>query len=275
MSTVSAQSVKELRERTGAGMMDCKKALEEANGSFDGAIEILKKKGQKISLSRADKDANEGCVFTKISENNQLGVILVLACETDFVALTADFQGLGNKLVNFAISKNILNLDQLVSSTIDGKPISEMVIELTGKVGEKIDIKAYKVLSSDCIVSYIHSGSKLGVLLGFEGVKEVKNIGSDIAMQIAAMNPLAIRVEDIDPIIVEKELIIAKEKSEASGKPADMVEKIAKGMVAKVLEQNTLLCQPFVKDSNVTVEQYLKANLAGASIKNFIRLSVG
>lgn len=275
MNKISAEDVKLLRDRTGAGMMDCKKALHESNGSFDQAIEFLKKKGQKISLSRADKNADEGAVFAKISENLKRGVLVGLACETDFVANTTDFQDLGKKLANFAVNSTVSTLEDLNGASIEGKSVQDLIIELTGKVAEKIYIPAYKVLSADCVVSYIHSGNGLGVLLGINGVNAAGNVGADIAMQIAAMNPLAVRVGDIDKSIIDKELALAKEKSQIPGKTEAMIEKIAQGMVAKTLEQNALLSQSFVKDNNITIEQYLETNLPGASISSFIRLLIG
>lgn len=275
MNKISAEDVKLLRDRTGAGMMDCKKALDESNGNFEQAIEFLKKKGQKISLSRADKNADEGGIFAQVSENLKKGVLIGLACETDFVANTADFQNLGKKLATFAVNSNLSTLEDLNNASIEGVSIQDLVVELTGKVGEKVFIPAYKVLNADCVVSYIHSGNGLGVLLGINGVNTAGSVGADIAMQIAAMNPLAVRVEDIDKNIIEKELAIAKEKSQIPGKTEAMIEKIAQGMVTKTLEQNVLLSQPFVKDNSITIDQYLKTNLPGASISNFIRLMIG
>lgn len=273
---ISAENVKLLRDRTGAGMMDCKKALTESNGDFDQAIEILKKKGQKISLSRADKNADEGAVFTKVSDNLKRGVLIGLACETDFVANTIDFQNLGAKLASFAVNNTtITTLEDLNRASIEGKSVQDLIIELTGKVAEKIYIPSYKFLSADCVVSYIHSGNRLGVLVGINGVNTAGSVGADIAMQIAAMNPLAVRVEDIDKSIVDKELALAKEKSQIPGKTEVMIEKIAQGMVAKTLEQNALLSQSFVRDNCITVEQYLKTKLPGASISSFIRLNIG
>jgi elongation factor Ts len=273
---ISAEDVKLLRDRTGAGMMDCKKALTESNGDFDQAIEFLKKKGQKISLSRADKNADEGGVFARVSENLKRGVLVGLACETDFVANTADFQDLGKKLASFAVNNpNVSTLEDLNNAFIDGRSVQDLIIELTGKVAEKIYIPAYKILNADCVVAYIHSGNRLGVLVGIDGASNVGSVGADIAMQIAAMNPLAVRLEDIDKSIVDKELALAKEKSQIPGKTEAMIEKIAQGMVAKILEQNALLSQSFVKDNSITVDQFLKKNLPGASISSFIRLLIG
>lgn len=275
MIQISAEDVKSLRERTGAGMMDCKKALQEAEGDYEKAIEFLKKKGQKISLARADKEASEGAVFTMVAKDCKSGVILVLSCETDFVAKTSAFCLLGAELVELALNSEVSSIADLMNLTKGGRNVAHMLSDLSGKVGEKIAITAFNRLSSDCVVAYNHAGNKVGVLVSFDDVQDVKNVGLDIAMQIAAMNPIAVGLADIEDSIVQKELEVAKEKAKTSGKPEAMLEKIAQGMVAKALEQYALLNQAFIKDHNITVEQHLKTELGGAKIRKFHRLNVG
>ena len=273
---VSAQDVKKLRDKTGAGMMDCKKALIEANGNFEKAIDYLRKKGQKVSAARADKDTAEGSVFIQTNADNTAGTIIALSCETDFVAKTEDFQNLGQQIVDVACANQVSDIEALLALSIDNLSIREKITSLIGKVGEKITISACKSLRSSVVVTYLH-GSKLGVLAGMEGAQgnEVVEAGQDVAMQIAAMNPLAIDKDGIDTAVIERELAVGKELARNEGKPEAMLEKIAQGRLNKFFKENTLLPQAFVKDNAVTIAQYLKGVAPNLTVTAFERVAIG
>lgn len=275
MIKISAQDVKLLRDRTGSGMSDCKKALEESGGDMEKAIDFLKKKGLKISLARADRDTTEGLVFASTSDDFQSGVILVVSCETDFVAKTDDYKSLGQKIVKFALSNKIENIDELLDSILEGSSIRDHLTNLTGKVGEKIELKSYNIIKkSDFVFSYLHGEGRIGVLLGLEKISNDTEVAQNIAMQIAAMNPIAIGVNNIDKSIIDREYEIAKAKVAELNKPIDIANKMIDGMVNKYLAENTLLSQAFVKDSSISVEKYLKSKHSDAYISAFYRLSV-
>src|SRR6478735_8831188 len=229
MSTITAQDVNKLRTMTGAGMMDCKKALTEADGDFEKAIEILRKKGQKVSASRSDKEAKEGAVFIKVSDDKKEGILIALNCETDFVAKNEEFQSLGKLIVETAFAKKSADTEALLNEKAGDLTIREKITELVGKIGEKLEISAFVHMKGEAVVPYIHAGSKLGVLVSLKGVngKDVSDAGKDVGMQIAAMNPVAVDETNVDKSVIEKELEIAKALILAEGKPASMVEKIA------------------------------------------------
>ena len=273
---ISAQDVNKLRKMTGAGMMDCKKALSEADGDFDKAIEILRKKGQKVSASRAGKETNEGTVFVKTNEDNTEGVIVSLECETDFVAKNEEFQRVGEQILEIAYNNNPKDVEDLKSQKYENITVGEKIVELVGKIGEKIDIGAYERLKGEVIVPYIHAGERLGVLVALEGAdgKDVTDAGKDVAMQIAAMNPVGVNKDDVDPSVVERELEIGREQARAEGKPDNILDKIAEGKLNKFFKENTLLNQAFVKDNSLTIEKYLKNYTANLTVKNFKRVSV-
>lgn len=274
---ITAKDVNKLRQMTGAGMMDCKKALTEANGDFDAAIDILRKKGQKVSASRADRETSEGAVFVNTAGDQGEGVMIALGCETDFVAKNADFQELGQEILDVAVKNNPASIDELKQAKIaDGRTIAEKITELVGKIGEKIDILAYERLSSDKVVSYIHSNGKLGVLVGLTNAGgDFENAGRDVAMQIAAMNPVAVNRDEVDASTVEREMEIAKEQIRAEGKPENMIEKIATGKLNKFYKDNVLLEQAFVKDGGVSVEKFLDSVNKGMTVSAFKRVLIG
>jgi elongation factor Ts len=274
---ITAQDVNKLRTMTGAGMMDCKKALTEANGDFEKAIEILRKKGQKVSASRSDKDAKEGSVFIKSSDDKKEAVLIALNCETDFVAKNDEFQNLGKLIAETAFTKKSADRDALMNEKVGDLTIGEKITELVGKIGEKLEISAFVHMKGEAVVPYIHAGSKLGVLVSLKGVngKDVSDAGKDVGMQIAAMNPVAVDETNVDKTVIEKELEIAKAQILAEGKPANMVDKIAAGKLQKFFKDNTLVHQAFVKDSSKTVAQYLDSVSKGLAVTEFKRVAIG
>lgn len=277
MSAISAQDVNKLRQMTGAGMMDCKKALTEANGDFEKAIEILRKKGQKVSASRSDKEAKEGSVFVKVSDDKKEAVLIALNCETDFVAKNEEFQSLGKLIAETAFASKPSSKEDLLNLKAGNLTIREKIEELVGKIGEKIEVSEYIHMKGEAVVPYIHAGSKLGVLVSLKGVngKDVTEAGKDVGMQIAAMNPVAVDEKSVDKSVIEKELEIAKAQILAEGKPANMVEKIAQGKLQKFFKESTLLHQAFVKDNSKTVAQYLDAVSKGLTVAEFKRITIG
>ncbi len=274
--SISAQDVNKLRQMTGAGMMDCKKALTEANGDFDTAIDILRKKGQKVSAARSDRETSEGAVFVKTLNSGKEGIIIALGCETDFVAKNEEFQSLGNAIIEVAAKSKPSSKEDLKASKIDERTVEEHIVELVGKIGEKIDIVAYDILTGDQVVPYIHAGAKLGVLVALKGVNgaDVSEVGRDVAMQIAAMKPVAVDKDGVDPSLIEREIEIGKEQARAEGKPEAMLEKIAQGKLAKFYKENTLLNQQFVKDPALTISQLLDGVTKGLTVSEFKRVSV-
>ena len=274
---ISAQDVNKLRQMTGAGMMDCKKALTEADGDFEKAIEILRKKGQKVSASRSDKEAKEGAVFVQTGNDNREAVLVALNCETDFVAKNEAFQSLGNLIASTAFEHKPADRGALLKIRAGDLTLEERISELVGKIGEKIEISDYVYMAGEKVVPYIHAGNKLGVLVALKGVngKDVTDAGKDVGMQIAAMNPVAVDEGAVDKGVIEKELEIAKAQILAEGKPANMVDKIAQGKLQKFFKESTLLHQAFVKDSSKTVAQYLEGVSKGLTVSEFKRVSIG
>lgn len=274
---ISAQDVNKLRTMTGAGMMDCKKALTEADGDFEKAIEILRKKGQKVSASRSDKEAKEGSVFIKVSDDKKEAVLVALNCETDFVAKNDEFQALGRLIAETAFTTKAASKDALLNEKAGALTLNEKITELVGKIGEKLEVSEYIRMSGEAIVPYIHAGSKLGVLVSLKGVngKDVTEAGKDVGMQIAAMNPVAVDEKSVDKSVIEKELEIAKAQIIAEGKPENMVEKIAQGKLQKFYKENTLVHQIFVKDNSKTVAQYLDSYSKGLTVAEFKRVTIG
>ena len=277
MAVITAQDVNKLRTMTGAGMMDCKKALTEADGDFEKAIEILRKKGQKVSASRSDKEAKEGSVFIKVSDDKKEGVLIALNCETDFVAMNEEFQSLGKLLVETAFAKKSESKEALLREKVGDLTLGEKINELVGKIGEKLEVSEFVRMKGEAVVAYIHAGSKLGVLVSLKGVngKDVTEAGTDVGMQIAAMNPVAVDEKSVDKTVIEKELEIAKAQIIAEGKPANMVEKIAQGKLQKFYKDNTLVHQIFVKDNSKTIAQYLDSVSKGLTVAEFKRVAIG
>ena len=277
MSAISAQDVNKLRQMTGAGMMDCKKALTEAEGDFEKAIEILRKKGQKVSASRSDRDAKEGSVFIKVSDDKKEAVLIALNCETDFVAQNEEFQSLGKLIADTAYTNKPADKEALLSLKAGDLTLNDKIVELVGKIGEKIEVSEYVLMKGETVVPYIHAGSKLGVLVSLKGIngKDVTDAGKDVGMQIAAMNPVAVDEKSVDKTLIEKELEIAKAQILAEGKPENMVEKIAQGKLNKFFKESTLLHQVFVKDNSKTVAQYLDSVSKGLTVAEFKRVTIG
>ncbi|MTI86563.1 MAG: elongation factor Ts [Balneolaceae bacterium] len=273
--SISAADVKKLRDMTGAGMMDCKKALDEADGDFDQAVELLRKKGQKVSEKRADREANQGLILSRVSDDASKATAIEINCETDFVARNEEFQGDAENFLNVAFENDIENADDLLSVEFDGLTVEKHLEEMVGKIGEKIEVsKVVTTTSEGTLISYIHPGNQLGVLVEFDGELNDESIGKDVAMQVAAMKPLAVTRDGVDSSLVEKELEIAKEQLLNEGKPEHIAEKAAKGKLRRFYEERVLLEQKFVKDNSLSVQAYLEENDAPL-VKAFHRLQLG
>jgi elongation factor Ts len=274
--SISAADVNKLRQMTGAGMMDCKKALQETNGDFDAAVDFLRKKGAKISANRADRDAKEGAIIAKVSTDGKLGVIVQLSCETDFVAKNEDFVAFTHKLADIAIANKAASIDALKALPMDGLTVADKITEQVGKIGEKIDVVKYEIVNGENIVPYIHAGNKLSVLVSLNLAPSEGNFvaGKDVAMQIAALNPVAVDKDGVDQTIIEREIAIGMDQARAEGKPEAMLEKIAQGKLGKFYKENTLLNQEFVKDSSKTIAQMLDEVEKGLTVTSFKRISL-
>jgi elongation factor Ts len=276
MSTISAQDVKNLREMTGAGMMDCKAALTEANGDVEKAIEILRLKGQKLSVKRADREAKEGVVQALVSDDGKRGVVVRLSSETDFVAKNEDFVNLAKEFAQIALDKFPATLEDLLAQPYKNITIGEKVQEQVGVIGEKIELSDYERVEAPQVVSYVHMGNKAGVIVGLnKNDASFKDAGRDVAMQVAAMKPVALNKEGVDASIIEKEIEIGKELARQEGKPEDMLEKIALGKLNKFFKDNTLLAQAFVKDNSQSVEGYLKSIDKDLTVTDFKHIRLG
>jgi elongation factor Ts len=274
MATITAADVAKLRRVTLAGMMDCKKALEEADGNFDKAIEIIRKKGKAVANKRADKEATEGVVLSKITANGKLGALIVLNSETDFVAKNADFLSLANKILDIALTSNPSDLEELKSLAMDGGTVGEKVIEYVGIIGEKLDLSFFDKIEAAHVQAYIHPGNRLATLVGFTKAGLDIQVYKDIAMQVAAMNPIAVDKDDVAPAVIAQEIEIGKEQARRDGKPEEMLEKIAQGKLGKFFKENTLLNQDFVKDNKQTIGQYLKSVDKELTVTAFIRFTL-
>lgn len=271
---ITAQDVNKLRMQTGAGLMDCKKALVESDGDFESAIDALRKKGQKVAALRSDREATEGIALAATSEDGTKGVVVYLSSETDFVAKNDDFQAFAKNVVSNALANDYADKAALLEANIDGSKLSDSISDLVGKIGEKIDIAAYEYVVGDSIVAYNHAGNKIGVLVAFNG-KVPEEIGKDIAMQIAAMNPIAVDKDAVPQSVIDREIEIGKEQALAEGKPAEIVEKIATGKLQKYFKENTLMNQQFVKDSSKTISGLLKEIDSNLTVTEFKRIAVG
>lgn len=272
--TISANDVKKLREQTGAGVMDCKKALEETNGDFEGAIEYLRKKGQKLADKRADRNAKEGVAIALVNDAQDLGVVLTLNCETDFVAKNETFINLAKSFAEAALANNIRTKEDLLNCAYEGITIGEKIAEQTGVIGEKLEIGTYEALNAPLVVAYIHMGYRSGVILGMSKAGDFVAAGRDAAMQVAAMRPIAVDKADVDTSIVEKEIEIGKELARNEGKPEAMLEKIALGRLNKFYQEKTLLNQEFVKDNSKTVRVYLQGFDKDLTVTGFKHLAI-
>jgi elongation factor Ts len=271
---ITAADVNKLRQQTGAGMMDCKKALEESNGDFEQAVDYLRKKGAKVAANRQDRDAKEGVVLAKTSADNKKGIVVSVNCETDFVAKNADFIAFAESVANIALEKQPADVDALKALPYNSEiTVADKFMEQVGKIGEKIDIGYYQLISAEHVVGYIHPGNRLSVVVGFN--KNVTTeISKNIAMQAAAMAPVALDKEDVDTKTLERELEIARETTRAEGKPEDMVEKIAQGKLNKFYKESTLLNQEYFIDNKQTVRQYLQSVEKDLTLTAFKRYSL-
>lgn len=273
---ISAADVKKLRDVTGAGMMDCKKALTEAEGDYDKAIEILRKKGQKLSDKRADREANEGVVLAVVSDDHKKGVIVKLSCETDFVAKNDDFVNLTKQFADIALASFPADIEGLQAQAFEGITIGEKVIEQVGVIGEKIELAAYERLEAEQVAPYIHMGNKAAVLVGLNKADDsFYQAGRDVAMQVAAMKPVALDKDGVDQTIIDKEIEIGKEIARNEGKPDHLVEKIAMGKLNKFFKEKTLLNQQFVKDSSLTVSSFLKGQDKELTVTDYKHVTLG
>ncbi len=273
---ISAADVNKLRQQTGAGMMDCKNALVESNGDFDTAVDLLRKKGQKIAAKRGDNDAKEGLIFAQTSQDGTKGILLKLNCETDFVAKNDTFRDFVQSLVNVAMTNSPSTTEDLLALPYDARlSVGEKITEQIGVVGEKLEISSYGVVNASKVVAYNHPGNQLASLVGLNSGSEASEVaGLQIAMQVAAMAPLALNKDGIDPRTIERELEVGKDLAIQEGKPADMAEKIAQGRLGKFFAENTLLSQAFIKDNKVTVEQFLAQTEKDLAITEFKRFSL-
>ena len=276
MSKITAADVSKLRKQTGAGMMDCKKALVESDSNFEKAIEILRKNGQKVAAKRADRESTEGVVMAKTGLDNKVGVLISLNCETDFVAKNEDFIKLANSLVDLALGSGVESKDDFLKLAFNGGTVEEKLTEQTGVIGEKIEIQVYRMLSAPYVGAYIHAGNKIASMVSFsDSVDGISVVAKDVAMQAAAMNPTALNQEGVPPDVIEKEIEIAKDQLRQEGKPEAMLDKIAKGKLNRFFKDNTLVNQAFIKDNKQTVKAYVESVGKGLEVTNFVRVGLG
>ncbi|MBS2210135.1 elongation factor Ts [Carboxylicivirga mesophila] len=271
---ITAADVSKLRKSTGAGMMDCKKALTEAEGDFDKAVEIIRKKGQAIANKRADREATEGVVLAKVTADKTRGALIVLNCETDFVAKNESYVDFAMSILDLAIAENPADLEALKALELNGRPVAELVSEQSGVIGEKLDLAAYEVISAESVSAYIHAGNKLATLVAFNQADIDEQVGKDVAMQAAAMAPVAVDADSVPADVKEKELEIGKDMARNEGKPEAMLEKIAMGRLNKFFKENTLMEQAFVKDNKLTIKQYLDNTSKGLKAVDFKRYTL-
>lgn len=273
MVKITAAEVNKLRKATGAGMMDCKKALVEAEGDFDKAIEILRKKGQKVAAKRADRESTEGAAIAKVNADKTVGVSIVLGCETDFVGKNENFVNLAHGLAEVAL--DCASKEEFLAKDFGGMTVADKLIEQTGVIGEKLDINAFEKVEAPFVGSYIHAGNKIATIVGLSATVDGADVvAKDVAMQAAAMNPIALNEEGVDASIIEKEIEIAKDQLRAEGKPEAMLDNIAKGKIKRFFKDNTLVNQAFIKDSKQTVSQYVKT-IGDVSVTGFKRVALG
>jgi len=275
--TISAQDINKLRQMTGAGMMDCRKALTETNGDFEEAIDWLRKKGQKVAALRGDRDAKEGVVLAKTTADNKTGITLCLSCETDFVSKNADFVAFAQSIIDAAVANNVKSAEELNNVEINGSKIADMINDKLASIGEKIAISKFERVDAPFVSSYIHGSNRMGVLVGLS--KDAPEAGKDVAMQIAAMNPVAVDPESVPAATIERERAIVTEQIKADpkmeGKPAEMISKIADGKLNAFFKESTLLAQAFVKDGGKTVAEYLKSVDSSLKVTEFKRVALG
>ncbi|MCA6449212.1 MAG: elongation factor Ts [Chitinophagaceae bacterium] len=274
--TITAQDINKLRQTTGAGMMDCRKALTEANGDFEAAIDWLRKQGQKVAAKRSDREAKEGVIIAKTSADHKVGFVVCISCETDFVSKNADFVAFAQSIADAAVANNVKSTEELNEVVINGAKVVDMINDKLAAIGEKIGIAKFERIEAPYVASYIHGAYRMGVLVGLSA--EAVEAGKDVAMQIAAMNPLAVDANSIPAEVVERERAIVVDTMKAdpkmSGKPEEMIAKIAEGKLNAFFKENTLLAQPFVKDAGISVEAYLKS-AGDVKVSEFKRVALG
>ena len=275
--TITAADINKLRQATGAGMMDCRKALTETNGDFEAAIDWLRKQGQKVAAKRSDREAKEGVVLAKTTSDNKTGIIICISCETDFVAKNADFVAFAQSIADAAIANNVKNSEELNNTTVNGSKVSDLINDKLASIGEKIGITKFERVEAPYVASYIHGANRLGVLVGLN--KEAAEAGKDVAMQIAALNPVAVDPQSVPADVVDRERAIVTEQIQQdpkmAGKPAEMISKIADGKLNAFFKEQTLLAQPFVKDNSKSVADYLKSVDAELKVLEFKRVALG
>ncbi|MBP8849682.1 MAG: elongation factor Ts [Breznakibacter sp.] len=270
---ITAADISKLRNATGAGMLDCKKALTDADGDFDKAVELVRKKGLAIANKRQDREATEGAVIAKVTADGKRGALIVLNCETDFVAKNEGFVKLAESFLAAALDKNPANLDELKALVVDGMAISDKTTEQTAVIGEKIDLSFYQSISAEQVVAYIHHGAKLSTLVGFNQTLP-EQVGKDVAMQVASMAPVAVSADEVPADVIAKEKEIARELARNEGKAENMLDKIADGRIQKFFKESTLLEQAFVKDNKKSIKQYLTETQSGLTVTAFVRFSL-
>lgn len=277
MANITAAEVNKLRKMTGAGMMDCKKALIESDGDAEKAIDILRKKGQKIAAKRADKGANEGVVLAGTNESGSFGAIVMVNCETDFVAKNQDFVDFTKSILDLAIAKNVKTTEELNGLDLNGRTVEENITDQMGKIGESIKLGAYAMIEAPKAFAYNHQGNRLATVLGLNMAdgENIAQVGHELAMQVAAMSPVAVDKDDVDQAVIDKEIEIGKDQARQEGKPEEMLEKIAMGKLNKFMKENTLLNQVFVRDGKKTVRDYLAETEKGLTVTGFKRVMLG
>lgn len=273
MVKITAADVNNLRKQTGAGMMDCKKALQEAEGDFEKAIDILRKKGQKIAAKRADREASEGCVLAGTTADNSFGAIVSLNCETDFVAKNDSFVKLTEDILSKVLEEKPADKEALLKLSLNGMTIDEKLTEQTGVIGEKLEIGGYEKVEAPYVASYIHAGNKLATLVGMN--EEAEEAGKNVAMQAAAMNPVALNRDSVPQDVVERELEVGRDQARQEGKPEEMLDKIAQGRLNKFYKESTLLEQDYIRDGKLSISKYLDSVKKGLTITDFKRIGLG
>ena len=271
--TITAADINKLRQTTGAGMLDCRKALTESNGDFEAAIDWLRKQGQKVAAKRSDREAKEGVVIAQTTADHKSGIVLCISCETDFVSKNADFVAFAQSIADAAISNDVKTAEELNGVTVNGAKVEELINDKLAAIGEKIAVSKFERVDAPYVASYIHGAYRMGVLVSM--TKEAADAGKDVAMQIAAMNPLAVDETSINQETKDREKAIAIEMIKAEGKPAEMAEKIADGKMNKFFKDNTLMAQAFVKDNSKSVADYLKSVDADLKVTDFKRVALG
>ena len=274
MATISAADVAKLRKITLAGMMDCKTALEESNGDFDKAIEIIRKKGQAVANKRADREATEGVVLAKVTADGKFGALTVLNSETDFVAKNAEFISLATKILDLALAKKPASLDELKALPLENSTVEGKIIEFVGIIGEKLSLSYYEKVEAPFVQAYIHPGNKLATITGFSKAGLDIQVYKDVAMQVAAMSPVAVDKADVPESVIAQEIEIGKEQARRDGKPEEMLEKIAQGKLAKFYKESTLLNQEYIKDNKLTIRQYLQSVDKSLTVSSFKRFNL-